>query len=405
MIVISSLTQSTDVVIEERSRGSNQVDGSRNEGGREPITAPARAGEDLDLDIGSSAVSQVDRAEEKRRRKEARRKARRERRRRRKDLEKLWRANNRRRNRGNAGGRRGPVTVQVTTPRPSVGRRRPSRKLTALELGPNYGLVTASSPSLPASWSASTSSSGRVVISRSEHDGHMTRGGVYRGNQAARGRAMTRYDPDGGKDTPIWLMDELLNQNAERRRPVQRRRRRRHNRQNHRGRYRDGPSGGSSKKPTVTISVRSYPTSSRLPDTSSTKHSRYYPTSSRLPDTSSTKHSRYYPTSSRLPDTSSTKHSRYYPTSSRLPDTSSTKHSRYYPTSSRLPDTSSTKHSRYEHNQHYRPRDSPHTGGSSSQTSGDLVDSPSVAGAPMKKPYYDKLHLFNILEDQKETKL
>ncbi|GFR62798.1 Kunitz-type serine protease inhibitor [Elysia marginata] len=345
----------TDVIVQEGGKD----DDSTSEDGGEPITAPARAAQDLDLDVTNSrngknnreAKTKADLAEEKRRRKELRRKARKERRRRKKELEKRRRAS--RRNHVISWRR----SVQVTTPRPPVGIRRPSRKLTLLELGPNYGLVTAS-PSQPASWSSSASSSGRVVISTSDDQagarGSSGRARDSRGYLEARGRGVTRYDPDRGKDRPIWLMDELLKQDEARR--AERRRRRRRNRHNRRrggdGRRTVYREGASKEPPKITITVRSYPTSSRLPP-------------------------------------------------SRSSVSRGNSHSRSSSSSSRTP--------RYSYNQSQRPRDSPYSSAShvrpdnlaDAPTSSE--DTPTGGGPAKKKQYYDKIELFNILEDRKDT--
>ncbi|RUS86923.1 hypothetical protein EGW08_005328 [Elysia chlorotica] len=342
-----------DVVVQEGDNGDNRDnENSSGDGNREPVTALARAAEDLDLDVSDSSirnnnsnnrsVTTRDQEAERRRRKELRRKTRKERRRRRKELEKLRRSNSR--NHVISWMRGNPVT---TTPRPPPRRRRPSRKLTVLELGPNYGLVTAS-PSQPSSWSSSTSSTGRVVISRSDDVGEARRPAERESDRRAyleaRGRGVTRYDPDRGEDRPIWLMDELLKQKDRR---DARRRQRRRNRQNRQG-------GGSSswKKPEITITVHSFPTSSRLP---------------------------------RM----------------RLSDSSANRNNNVNDNSSR---------NGISLNQSYRPIDSLTTD-RGHVMSGNLADAPTVSqdaqmnNASLKKPYYDKLKLFDILEEQTERKL
>ncbi|GFO07961.1 kunitz-type serine protease inhibitor [Plakobranchus ocellatus] len=345
---------SRDVVVEEGGRGDNQVDDSMNEGGREPITAPARAAEDIDLVITSGdgvSTKIVDPVEERKRRREQRRRERKERRRRRKELEKIWRSNRRNEviSRRKAG---------QTSPRPPAKRRQPKRKLTALELGPNYGLATSSPSSSSSSWSSSTSPTGRFIMTRAEGLASISRPGPTirdsgRSYFEARERGGTRYDPDHGEDVPIWLMDDLLKQQDSNRTQHRRRHRNHHsdradNTKSDRNMRREGDnisSRNSSRRPTVTISVHSY-----------SKSDRHL---------------------------------------SSLVDTPS--------------DSSDPKSERNRYNQRWRARELQGTSSSSSRRE-DLRDSPTVArparaGAPKLKPYYDKLHLFHILEDPGQTKL
>ena len=340
-----------DVVVQEVDKGSNRDSNARSGEDQEPITALARAAEDLDLDVINSGNKDNDRSvtarEERRRKKELRRRARKQRRRKRKELEKLSRSHGRNHL---IGLRR---ITQVMTPQPPVGRRRPARKLTLLELGPNYGLVTAT-PSQPSSWSSSTSSTGQVFISRSDVPAEVRRPAgrtaargkaARRGYLEVRGRGVTRYDPDRGSDTPIWLMDELLNQGDEARR-AERRRHRRRNHHNYRGSSRGGYRENRSRKPTISISVRNIPASS----------SRLTPARS--------------------------------------------------PSSANSINDSNSRNSRYSYNQSYRPRDRAHTYGKHLASS-NLADTPTLpqngtAGNSMKKPYYDRLKLFDLLEDPKK---